>query len=259
MTKRDEHSIRGEPIYRYTPPRSPDAIADEPAFADRPAPSSDEERARHNVWDEPSLRAAGATPPPEALTYSRWYAERLRASTWWESWGTVALLALCGGPFAIAGTIAVGFSRGYAVEPIVVTVIGPALEEMMKIGAILIVLENRPYLFRSGLQLVLAAMASGLVFAVVENLMYIHWKHPEGTELFRTWRWTVCTALHVCTTTIAGLGLLRVWRHATRPGGDRVYQAPQSSRAFPLIAIAVVLHGIYNALAIAMGMAWGPL
>ena len=57
----------------------------------------------------------------------------------------------------------------------------------------------------------------GDTFAVVENLLYIHVYNPEGTENFRLSRWTVCTALHTGTSTIAGLGLLKMWNKAVAP------------------------------------------
>lgn len=260
MAKRNEHSIEGEPFYQYAPPRSPDSVADEPACRETPRVTREEERALHNVWDEPALRAGGAAPPPEAVTYSRWYEKRLRESAWWQSWGTVVLLALCGGPFAIAGTVATQFTQGSMAGPLLLVAVGPALEEMMKIGALLIVLENRPYLFRSGVQVMLAAMAAALAFAVVENLLYIHFYYPAGSERFRVWRWTVCTAMHVGTTTVAGMGVLRMWRQAVSPrdtGNGFEFQRPQPVQAYPYIVLAVVIHGVYNGLAILMEFTQG--
>lgn len=259
MAKQDEHSIKGEPFYRDTPPHAPDTIADEPAFRDA-AVTREEERALHNVWDEPAFQAGGGSAPPDAMTYSHWYEARLRESSWGESWGIMLLLALCGGPFAVAGTIATQFSQGSMAGPLVLVVVGPALEEMMKIGAALIVLENRAYLFRSGAQILFAAMAAGLLFAVVENLLYIYVYYPEGSERFRLWRWTVCTTLHVGTTTIAGMGLLHMWRNATTPrqtANGLAYQRPQAVHAYPYIVLAVVVHGAYNAFALVMEFTHG--
>lgn len=254
MPRRDEHSIANEPVYQANPPRSPDAVADEPAFRDA-AVTREEERALHNVWDEPAFQAGGGAVPAGATNYSRWYEARLRETTWTQTWGLMLLLALCGGPFAIIGTIATHLSQGSMAGPLVLVVLGPALEEMMKIGAALIVLENRAYLFRHGLQVLFAAMAAGLIFAVVENILYIYVYYPEGSDRFRLWRWTVCTTLHVGTTTIAGMGLLHMWRKATTPRPTPegpAFQRPQALHAYPYIVLAVVVHGAYNAFALLM-------
>lgn len=229
---------------------TPDSIAQEPAWQDSPTLTRNEERATHTVWDEPSVRSEGKPLPEDALTYSRWYEEKLRETTGWQSWGALVLLALCGGPFAILATLATAFTEGATGGFVYTAVIGPALEEMMKIGIALILLENRPWLFRSGLQLVIAAAAGGFLFAVVENLVYINVYFPDGSDSFRLWRWTVCTTLHTGTSTIAGLGLLRMWRNATAPRFSEdgfEYQRPQLLHAYPCILTAVVIHGLYNA------------
>ena len=233
-----------------------DSVFEEPGHHATPAVTRNEERALHTVWDEPTLRAV-TTPPRDAFTYARWYAVELAKTAAWQSWGTLALLVLCGGPFAILATLATSVTDGMTGGVIYLVVIGPAIEEMMKIGAALLVLENRPWLFRNGLQTVIAATAAGLLFAVVENLIYIHLYNPEGTESFRLWRWTVCTALHTGTSTIAGLGLLRMWNQAVAPAlanPEIEFKRPQALDAYPYILTAVVIHGAYNAFAVVM--AW---
>lgn len=234
-----------------------DSVFEEPGFHITPTVTRNEERALHTVWDEPTLRAI-ATPPREALTYSRWYELRLANSHAWQSWGTLALLVLCGGPFAILATLATAFTDNMAGGLIYLVVIGPAVEEMMKIGAALLVLENRPWLFRHGFQTVIAATAAGLMFSVVENLLYIHVYNPQGTETFRLWRWTVCTALHTGTSTIAGLGLLNMWNKAVAPAradAGLEFLRPQVLDAYPYILAAVIIHGAYNGFAVVMSWA----
>ena len=257
MNKKDPHSIRNEPFFGDGVQKPEDSVYEEPGFHVAPAVTQNEERALHTVWDEPTLRAI-ATPPREALTYSRWYEVQLANSPAWKSWGTLGLLVLCGGPFAILATLATAFTDGMAGGLIYIVVIGPVVEEMMKIGAALLVLENRPWLFRNGLQTVIAAAAAGLMFAVVENVLYIHVYNPEGTESFRLWRWTVCTSLHTGTSTIAGLGLLHMWNKAVAPAlsnPDTEFQRPQVLDAYPYILTAVVIHGAYNAFAVVMSWA----
>lgn len=263
MAKRDDHSIKGEPFYFAVPASAPeDSVANEPGFRSEGPPRNDDERALHNVWDEPAFQATGAAPPDAALNYSRWFEARRLASTPAQSWSVVLLLALCGGPFAAVGTIITGLTQGSTAGPLVLAVVAPVLEEMMKIGALLIVLENRPYLFRSGAQLVIAAMASGYLFSVVENLLYIYVYHPEGTEAFRLWRWTVCSALHTGTSTVAGIGLRRMWRRAILPAQTETgldYQRPEAVHAYPYIVAAVLIHGVYNGTALLLEVVQGPI
>lgn len=258
MTKRDPHSIRNEPFFGAIQHRPEDSVFEEPGFH-QPAPGArNEEHALHTVWDEPTLRADGAQPPPEAFTYARWYEEQQARTPAWKSWATLLALAICGGPFAILATLATSITDGMAGGLIYLVVIGPVVEEMMKIGAALLILENRPWLFRNGYQTVIAAASAGLLFAVVENLLYIHVYNPEGAEGFRLWRWTVCTALHTGTSTIAGLGLLNMWNKAVAPAltdAGVEFQRPQVLDAYPYILTAVVIHGAYNGFAVVMSWA----
>lgn len=257
MSKKDPHSIRNEPFFGDGVQKPEDSVFHEPGYHATPAVTHNEERALHTVWDEPTFRAI-ATPPREALTYSRWYQAQLANTPLWRSWGTFAFLVLCGGPFAVLATLVTSFTDGMMGGLIYLVIIGPAVEEMLKIGAALLVLENRPWLFRNGYQLVIAATAAGLLFAVVENLLYIHVYNPGGAESFRLWRWTVCTALHTGTSTIAGLGLLNMWNQAVAPAladTNIEFKRPEVLDAYPHILTAVVIHGAYNAFAVMMSWA----
>lgn len=257
MTKNNPHSIRNEP-FSGARPEAGNSIREEPVFHAAPPITRSEERALHTVWDEPALRAGGVALPPDAYTYSRWYEEHRNQTSLGTSWATLLLLALCGGIFAVLATITSAFTSGAAGGLIYIVVVGPVVEEMMKIGAALMVLENRPYLYRSGIQLLVAATCSGLIFSIVENLLYIYVYNPEGNESFRLWRWTVCTALHTGTSTIAGIGLLRMWRHASAParnGEEIEFQRPAVVHAYPYIVVAVVIHAAYNGFAMFMSFA----
>jgi len=242
-------------------PAVPDAISDEPALRGGPHSQTDDEKALHNVWDEPSLRASGVLAPSEAMTYSRWYEQRRAETSSGRCWATVALLTLCGGPFAILGAFVSSFGQGNAAGLLMVILVAPPLEEMLKIGATLIVLENKPFLFQNRVQVVVAAIAGAMLFAVVENLLYIYVYYPEGNEAFRLWRWSVCTALHVGCTTVAAMGLLHMWHHAShrvKTGPLEEFQRPRPVHAYPYIMLAAILHATYNALATVMEISGGP-
>ncbi len=223
--------------------RSPDRAADEPALRGAPARLGKDEAAAHNVWDEPATRAAGTAPPPQALTYARWYRDGLANTSPLHSWLVTLFLVATGGLFAILGVF-LSHPRPGVQGILMLVLIGPALEEMLKIGATAIMVENRPYLFRSAAQIVIAVAASALVFSVLENVLYIHVYHRDATETFRLWRWTVCTALHVGATLIAGMGLVKSWRK-----GREDLTKPRMEHAYPYIVTAVILHGAYNCFA----------
>ena len=89
--------------------------------------------------------------------------------------------------------------------------------------------------------------ASGFIFAAIENLIYryAYLKDPMP-ELLR-WRWTICVLIHVGCSTIASLGLHRIWRN-TRQSHTR----PDVSLLTPYVILSIVLHGAYNALAVTL-------
>ena len=80
---------------------------------------------------------------------------------------------------------------------------------------------------------------------MIENLVYIHIYGPangaKDLAALTTFRWTVCTLLHVICATIASLGLVRVWRRQLRNG-----RPADLGAAFPYFAVAMVVHGAYN-------------
>jgi RsiW-degrading membrane proteinase PrsW (M82 family) len=115
----------------------------------------------------------------------------------------------------------------------------------MKAAAILWIVEKRPYLFRSKTQILTAAMASGLWFAVIENFLYLNVYIANPSPAIIAWRWSVCVLLHVGCTFLVGLGLSRVWEH-TMTARTR----PQLSIASKFLMAAVICHAAYNTLAV---------
>jgi RsiW-degrading membrane proteinase PrsW (M82 family) len=124
---------------------------------------------------------------------------------------------------------------------LMLTVIGPVTEEIMKIAAALWVVERRPYLFKSIPQILLCAVAGGLAFAFIENLMYLNVYIPHHTPKLELWRWTVCVGLHSGCSFVAGVGLARIWDNAVRE-----LRRPQLGLGMPWFFTAMVGHGLYN-------------
>lgn len=245
MTRPDKDpSVFHEP-FGGAPSSGHDALEDEPALTGRPFSASVDDEANHNVWDEPVTAAGGTIAPEGAPTYSAWFAKRYAVTSDLRRWLITLGLATIGGLFAVVGTLIQGLGYGGLLGLVVV---GPAIEEMLKVGATLLVLEDRPYLFRSPAQIFITVAAAAIGFAAIENFMYIYLYHPGGGPAFILWRWAVCLPLHLTASTTAAFGLYRMWRNSLREAPHKYYR-PQLQDAFPLIVAAVVLHGGYNAFA----------
>jgi RsiW-degrading membrane proteinase PrsW (M82 family) len=161
-----------------------------------------------------------------------------------------AAAALAGGLFAVMGALVVHVimpldsSLGWANT----VLFGPVTEELLKASGALFLLEKMPWrlpLRGAGVGLILVVMTSALIFAVVENLLYVHlyvqpstFQDPMGYVVFR---WTVPTVIHLTCSGIAGLGLAHMWRQQTQRG-----TLSDLDLAFPHFATAMGIHGLYN-------------
>ena len=204
-----------------------------------------DERVEHSVWDEPGLSGALAGPTPkDGLTYARWLDERTAATPAWKTWLWTILFSLLAGPWALLGAFCGSGGGGMGLASAVL--FAPLAEEVMKTALVLWVVEKRPFLFRSSLQIALCAVLAAACFSAVENVLYIfvYLPQPVAPGLI-VWRWTVCVTLHTTCSLIASLGLVRVWLRCTR------YRTPpELSLGYPFLVTAIVLHAVYNAFAI---------
>lgn len=199
----------------------------------------------HTVWDEPTLSVelAGAAAPDQ-VTYARWLESRMAETTTLTSWRTTLFLIAAAGPWGVFGALVGGVDQGTS-GLVMVTIIGPVTEEITKIAAALWVIERKPYLFKSLFQIFLCAAAAGAAFAVIENLMYLNVYVSNPSAEYAQFRWSVCTALHVNCSFIAGVGLVRIWDNAIR---NR--HRPQLGLGVPWFVLAMAGHGMYNGLVV---------
>ena len=205
---------------------------------------AEEEKVERSVWDEPGLsRELAPREKGGRLTYRQWLLKRRARVSPARSWAITGVLILAAGPWAIVG--AIWGSGQTAFSLLAIIVFGPVVEELMKAAAALYVVEKKPFLYRSPVQILLSVFAGALVFAVIENLIYLNFYIPAPSPGLVRWRWTVCVALHAGCSLISAMGLMRVWRDAGRRE-DR----PRISLAFPYFITAVIIHGAYNALAV---------
>ena len=172
-------------------------------------------------------------------TYAAWVADKCRTVKPIKSWLAAALVTLVGGPLAISGALWAG--SGF-LGPLVW---GPVAEEIMKVAAVTFIVETRPYLFQTRVQIHLAALGGALGFAVVENLLYLFVYIKDPTPTLVVWRWSVCVALHVGCTMIAARGIVAVWHDTITTGAQ-----PSIAHATRWLIVAMVVHGAYNGVVI---------
>jgi hypothetical protein len=239
-----DSSIENEPHLRpgkFKPDPS-EARADE-TFAFQ-GPPTDEDRLEQSVWEEPTVTPeAAARRQAHDLTYGEWLDAGRRRTSVAASWRATLGVALLSGPLSILGSLfgSLDGPGGY----LSVVVFGPLVEELMKAAPAAYLVEKRPYLFRSPAQILLSMLAAGAAFGIIENLIYLKLYIPGASAGLAAWRWTVCTALHAGCSTVAGLGLLRVWKDA-----EARRARPRLGLAMSAILVAAVLHGAYNLFAV---------
>ena len=112
---------------------------------------------------------------------------------------------------------------------------------MLKIAAALMVIERRPFWIRGKTQLWVIGLGTALVFAAIENVLYLTVYIPNPSMLLIAWRWTICVMLHVGCTAVALRGLVPMW---VRSRQER--RSLQMSLLAPPLITAILLHGAYN-------------
>lgn len=182
--------------------------------------------------------------------YAQWLKRSSHETAWAKRWAVLVGIVLCGGLLSILGTFVGQFAYGPATGAIAVVamvMIGPTVEELMKIGLALIVVETRPAWFASTRSIWIATIASAFGFAAIENLIYLNIYVPNPPSWLIGWRWSVCVALHVSATAIATIGLTKMWS-----GCVTRLTPPRAKELYPFVLTAIIVHGAYNALALGL-------
>ncbi len=202
-----------------------DAIGGEAALADAPEAVCDKARG------DAVLRGLWESPP--------------------QSGALLRFLGLCAasGLFAVLCAFAKG-ALGFGL--LAVAVSAPVVEETAKVVLPLMWLEKEPWRFRSVFTIAFTCLCSALVFATIENLLYFHVYIPKDklTAGIIQYRLTVCTLMHVACTMISTCGLAKAWREAKK--GLSAFSAPAVT---PYLGVAMVIHGLYNAVAMIFSLA----
>ncbi|MBX3419234.1 MAG: PrsW family intramembrane metalloprotease [Pirellulaceae bacterium] len=223
----------------YFAPDASEFKADNPLHR----PLTVEELAENSVWDEPA-RAVGLAGEldPQQITWFRYYLHQQSQTQPGIPWLVTMAILVLAGPLAILGALFNWFGGN---AWLAIVVMGPTVEEVFKIALPLWVIEKRPWLFSSGIQILICCFGAGLMFAAIENLLYLNVYIPNPSERLVFWRWTVCVALHTGCSLVAGVGLLQV-----RSRMLKRERQPQLIDGSNWIIAAIVIHGTYNAFAI---------
>lgn len=200
------------------------------------------ESIRDSVFNEPAI-----THKEDQLHLGRWIEKKRAECSVAGNLAVAVLAALLVGPFAIIGAFMAARQQWYGLLYIVV--VAPVVEEILKQAGMIYLLEIKPYRVFAAWQFVFSALVGAFVFASIENLLYIHIYPYRQTVAdpvqFATFRWTVCTSLHLACSVIASMGMIRVWKKQLTDG-----KAADLSIAFPYFLTAMVIHGSYNLAAI---------
>jgi len=200
----------------------------------------------HTVWDEPALSGELIEEIPDsALTYEKWLNENIKKTSSGKSWLICFLLTLAAGPWAIVGAFMLAFQGHGGYGATAVVIFGPVIEEMLKISSPLVIIEKKPYLFKSARQIFICCLFSGILFACIENLLYLFIYVSNPKPLLILWRWTACVFLHSGCTAISSIGLIRIWSNTVEN-----HARPRLPLMAKYVIAACIIHGVYNLMAI---------
>ncbi len=246
----NDPSIRNEPHLRGDYELDPsewsaaDRLARERARDDESAAPDD------SIWDEPGLsKELVGELPADRRSYAQWLRERQARFSGTSSWLVTLGVVLATGPWAVLAAFFRESTSG-ASGIVGSVIIAPIVEELMKVSLPLMIVETRPYLFRSKSQILLAAIAGGACFGLLENLLYLHVYIPDPSPTIIMIRWLACLPAHTIWSLIAGIGVARMWQ---RTHDD--LRRPDMTMAATWLIAAMILHGTFNAIAVIASLA----
>ncbi|MGI8907184.1 MAG: PrsW family glutamic-type intramembrane protease [Candidatus Sumerlaeaceae bacterium] len=240
--KPDLHSIEAEPQFQQ---REFVALPEESMEALPPLNSTSEmEAIRDSAFSEPHLVASQSE-----TDFAKYVLTRRMASSPAVALLCAVLAGVLAGPIAILSAF-VGGNPGLT-GMFYVIIAGPIVEEIAKQSGLFYLLEKKPYLLIAKWQFPLCAALTAFIFAAIENLLYLNVYAADMTTSSKATlavvRWTICVAMHVGCALAGSMGLQKVWRETVLVGRPASF-----SPAAPYIAIAAIIHGLYNCIALSL-------
>lgn len=194
------------------------------------------------VGDEPALAWRGDQGTATGrTTWSEHVAAHRARTTPTRRWAAIVLAAVVGGPFAVVGALLSPLTGAASLAFVLtVVVLAPAAEEILKAAGATYLAEQRPWLVPTAWSLVLATLVSGLVFAAIENVIYLSVYIEDPSPEIARFRWIAGPLVHGGASTLAGIGAARTWSDGLPP------TALRRPRSTPWIVAAIVVHGVFN-------------
>lgn len=201
---------------------------------------SDDVEVENTVWDEPGLSTdLAGSAPRNAITYERWLSKKISETPEETTWLVTAFIGCFSGLLALPGTLFLGFQFGHSLVSI--CIFEPMAEEIVKIALAIWIVEKRPYLFKYAVQIIAVCICCGFVFSLIESFAARQFQFRNAQWLMANGPWSLAILLHIVCSTLAGLGIARVWRHCIETATK-----PQLSRGGAFIVAAVAIHVIYK-------------
>ena len=158
------------------------------------------------------------------------------------------LMAAVGGALGIIGAIFQEFqtTATYLLLPFLGA---PIIEEALKPAGLYLTLLWWPRALNNQLFTAILCGISGLVFGVIESLVYVTVYVEDPSDGFILYRFTVTLALHAIASFVVGLGINQ--RIIDWAAGRT--KLPKASRNFYIAGVAI--HAIYNTTAVILSIA----
>jgi RsiW-degrading membrane proteinase PrsW (M82 family) len=156
-------------------------------------------------------------------------------------------LALLGGVFGIMGAFVQELrAGGFLLLPFVGA---PVIEESLKPLGVYLLLARWPRVLRGQLHIALLAALAGLTFGAVESTLYVTLYVGDHPDWFLIYRFTAPLLMHSVASMIVGFGIDR--RLVDWAAG----RGPFPRRSRNAYITAMVLHGLFNVMAVALTFA----
>jgi RsiW-degrading membrane proteinase PrsW (M82 family) len=158
------------------------------------------------------------------------------------------LMAVFGGALGIIGAIfqEAQTTATYLLLPFLGA---PIVEEALKPAGLYLTLLWCPRALNNQLFTALLCSISGLVFGIIESLVYVTVYVEDPSDGFILYRFTVTLALHAIASFVVGLGI----NHRILDWAAGRSKLPKSSRNFYIAGVAI--HAIYNTTAVMLSIA----
>ena len=151
------------------------------------------------------------------------------------------LVAAGGGVLGVLGAIIQELSQA---SLLLIFVAAPMIEEVMKPSGVYLLLALRSEVLTSRIYTALLSALGGLSFAVVENIIYLHFYFPEHTPTLVVFRYSACLSMHMVCSFIVGFGVNQKLLASVR--GEIPFL--QGNKKF--FIIPMIMHSLFNIMAV---------